>query len=136
MTYYLVKSASEVTPIIWDGVSAYTPPEGWQLLDEVQFAAWRELNPAPPTPVPVPESASPAYLRVALRRLHGITSPMISAKIELIPDPQDRQDADDLWEYATQIRRTHPLVISLAASFALTEAEVDQVFILAAQLAA
>jgi hypothetical protein len=136
MTYYLVKSASEVTPILWDGVSAYTPPEGWQLLDEVQFVAWRELNPAPPTPVPVPESASPAYLRVALRRLHGITSPMILAKIELIPDPQDRQDADDLWEYATQIRRTHPLVVSLAASFALTEAEVDQVFILAEQLAA
>jgi hypothetical protein len=54
----------------------------------------------------------------------------------LIPDPQDRQDADDLWEYATQIRRTHPLVVSLAALFALTEAEVDQVFILAEQLAA
>jgi hypothetical protein len=128
-TFYLVKSASEVSAILWDGVSDYTPPEGWTLMDAAAFIAWQEQNPAPPPPPPpVPESASPAYLRIALRRLHGITPPMVSAKIELIPDPQDRQDADDLWEYATSIRRNHPLVGSIAGAFDLSDAQVDEIF--------
>ena len=136
MTHYLVKSAAEVTAILWDGVSAYTPPEGWQLLDEAQFAAWRQQNPAPPQPPPpVPEATSPAFLRIALRRIHGITPAMVSSKIELITDANDRQDAEDLWEYATAIRRAHPLVASLASLFNLSPEEVDDVFRAADEMA-
>jgi hypothetical protein len=136
MTYHLVKSAAEVTAILWDGFSAYTPPAGWQLLTESQFAAWRQQNPAPPPPPPpVPEAAAPAFLRIVLRRLHGITPAMVSAKLELIPDANDRQDAEDLWEYATAIRRAHPLVASLASLFNLSPEEVDDVFRAADEMA-
>lgn len=134
MKYYLVKSASEVNTILWDGVSSYTPPDGWTLMDEATFIAWRNDNPAPAEKPKVPSEASPAYLRIALRRLHEITPAMVSSKIELIPDANDRQDAEDLWEYATSIRRNHPLVASIAILFALTEEQIDEVFRVAVSL--
>jgi len=48
MKFYLVKSASEVNAILYDGVTQYTPPDGCTLLNEQEFAAWRIENPEPP----------------------------------------------------------------------------------------
>jgi hypothetical protein len=50
MKFYLVKSASEVNTILYDGVSQYTPPAGFSLLNEQEFAAWRAQNPEPQKP--------------------------------------------------------------------------------------
>jgi hypothetical protein len=50
MKFYLVKSASEVNAILYDGVTRYTPPDGCTLLNEQEFAAWRIENPEPPKP--------------------------------------------------------------------------------------
>lgn len=91
-------------------------------------------NPPAPAPAPVPAHVGPAHLRIAMRRLHGITAGQVYAAISAIPDQAAQDDARDLWDYATEIRRDHPLVASFAAAFALTPAQVDDTFRLAATI--
>ena len=81
---------------------------------------------------PVPESASPATIRVALRRLHGVTNAQLDATVQAvfagIADPGARDDAETLWLYSVSIRRDHPLVAAVAQAFNLTPSQVDEVF--------
>ena len=83
-------------------------------------------------PMPVPEAASPATIRVALRRLHGITNSVLDATVgavlSTISDPGERDDAETLWLYSVSIRRDHPLVAAVAQAFNLTDAQTDEVF--------
>lgn len=135
MKYYLVKSVAETNPILWDGVTPYTPPQGWQLLNEAQFVEWRKNNPEPlPPPPPVPDSVGPAQLRIALWRSHGIKPNDVLALIAAIPDPQAEAEAEILWEYSAEVRRSHPLVTSFGAAFSLTKEQIDDVFRLAKTL--
>ena len=85
-------------------------------------------NPPAPPPAAVPGSVGPAQLRIALRHLHSITSAQVLAAIDGIADQTARDDAFDLWEYATQIRRDHPLIGSFTTAFNLTSAQVDDIF--------
>jgi hypothetical protein len=81
---------------------------------------------------PVPEAASPATIRVALRRLHGVTNAALDATVDAvlsqITDPGERDDAETLWLYSVSIRRDHPLVAAVAQAFSLTDAQTDDVF--------
>jgi hypothetical protein len=83
-------------------------------------------------PTPVPEAASPATIRVALRRLHGVTNATLDATLDAvlsqITDPGERDDAETLWLYSVSIRRDHPLVAAVGQALNLTSAQVDDVF--------
>lgn len=83
-------------------------------------------------PAPVPESASPATIRVALRRRHGITNSQLDATVAAvlagISDPGARDDAETLWLYSVSIRRDHPLVAAVAQALNLTPSQIDEVF--------
>lgn len=89
-------------------------------------------------PMPVPEAASPATIRVALRRLHGVTNAQLDATVGAvlasIQDPGERDDAETLWLYSVSIRRDHPLVAAVAQAFSLTDAQTDEVFRVAATI--
>jgi hypothetical protein len=89
-------------------------------------------------PIPVPEAASPATIRVALRRLHGVTNAQLDATVQAvlagIADPGARDDAETLWMYSVSIRRDHPLVAAVAVAFNLTDAQTDEVFRVAATI--
>lgn len=89
-------------------------------------------------PLPVPEAASPATIRVALRRLHGVTNAQLDATVQAvlagIADPGERDDAETLWLYSVSIRRDHPLVAAVAVAFNLTDAQTDEVFRVAATI--
>lgn len=86
----------------------------------------------------VPEAASPATIRVALRRLHGVTNAQLDATVGAvlasIQDPGERDDAETLWLYSVSIRRDHPLVAAVAQAFSLTDAQTDEVFRVAATI--
>lgn len=88
------------------------------------------------TPMPVPEAASPATIRVALRRLHGVTNATLDATVAAvlagISDPGERDDAETLWLYSVSIRRDHPLVSAVSAALNLTSDQTDEVFRVAA----
>lgn len=87
---------------------------------------------------PVPEAVSPATIRVALRRLHGVTNAALDATVGAvlagIADPGERDDAETLWLYSVSIRRDHPLVAAVAVAFNLTDAQTDEVFRVAATI--
>ena len=92
----------------------------------------------PDVAIPVPDAASPATIRIALRRLHGVPNSqldfVVDSVIASIPDPDEREDARTLWTYSVSIRRDHPLVAAVSSSLSLTAADVDGVFRLAATI--
>lgn len=86
---------------------------------------------------PVPEAASPATIRVALRRLHGVSNSALDATVAAVIDslPIDEQDdAETMWLYSVSIRRDHPLVAAVGQVLNLTSAQVDEVFRVAATI--
>lgn len=85
---------------------------------------------------PVPDAATPASIRVALRRLYGVGNATLDATVEAvltnISDQGERDDAETLWLYSVSIRRDHPLVAAVAAALNLTTEQTDQAFRVAA----
>ncbi|NBW12568.1 MAG: hypothetical protein EBR82_31535 [Caulobacteraceae bacterium] len=82
-------------------------------------------------PKPVPEAASPATIRVALRRLHGVSNSALDATVAAVIDslPSDEQDdAETMWLYSVSIRRDHPLVAAVGQVLALSSSQIDEVF--------
>lgn len=83
-------------------------------------------------PTPVPETATPATIRIALRRLHGISTAQLDATVNAIigsiSNPNEQEDARDLWNYAVDIERTHLLVEAVGQSLNLSSTDIDNVF--------
>lgn len=83
-------------------------------------------------PVPVPQSATHMAIRVALRRLHGVSTQQLDAAVSqvigAIPDSGDREDAEIMWHYASNVERSHPLVAAIGSALNLTSEQVDEVF--------
>ena len=83
-------------------------------------------------PVGVPASIGPGQMRVALRRLHGVTSAQLSGIVAQIiagiTDDNARADAQDLWDHSGIIERNHPLVLVVSRVLGLTSDQVDELF--------
>ena len=77
--------------------------------------------------VPVPASASPLQIRKALRQME------LKASIDAYLATQD-DETQESWEYAVQIERDNPLIAAAAAELEKTDAEIDDLFRLAATL--
>ena len=97
-----------------------------------QAAVQAAIDAHVPPPAPVPESITPAQLRVAARRLYGITAEQIDgvadAIIGSIPDDNERNDSRLMWDYAVVIERKNPLLVPAGALLELTDAQLDEVF--------
>lgn len=81
----------------------------------------------------IPTVVTMAQARKALI-LGGVSITAVNEAIADIPDPTERQLAETDWEYSTTVRRQSPLITSLAPALGLTEAEIDDLFVLAATL--
>lgn len=95
-------------------------------------------QPPPPPPPPVPQSITPAQLRIAARRLFGITRENLDAAVAAViaelatVDEQSAEDARDKWEKAVEIDRNHPLIVVVARGFGLSLTDIDNLFIFGA----
>lgn len=78
-----------------------------------------------------PERVSMRQARLALHRRNLLQT--VSESLAALPDPQ-KTEAQIEWEYATEVVRASPLVMSLASALNLTEKEVDELFFLASSL--
>jgi len=85
---------------------------GWQVLELTEAAV------------------TPRQFRLAMLAA-GVDLADIEQAIAALPAEQ-RQAARVEWEFASEIRRDHPLVAQLAAALDKTDAEIDQVFLVAA----
>jgi hypothetical protein len=74
----------------------------------------------------VPQSVTPLQARKALRQagLYDAVMAWIS---------QQSDEVQETWEYALEIRRDNPIIAAAAAELELTEQQVDDLFIAAAQ---
>lgn len=81
----------------------------------------------------VPLSITPRQLRRWLIA-HDLLATVEQA-LAAIPDAQQRALAQADWEYATTIERHHPQTLAIAALISMTSAEVDTLFLEAAQVA-
>lgn len=65
--------------------------------------------------------------------LTGISQDAVGGLISSLPEPQ-KTVATIQWEYGNYIVRNHPLIATLGAALGLTNEQIDNVFISAAQL--
>jgi hypothetical protein len=91
------------------------------------WQTWQMVPAPPPEPEPVPASVTPLQIRRALRQV-GLNDE-VAAFVEA-SSPEVRE----AWEYAVQIDRNNELIAAAAASIGATDAEVDDLFRLAATL--
>jgi len=76
---------------------------------------------------PVPKSATPRQLRLALID-EGIMPSDIEAALNAITDPTERVKALTEWEYALTYERNHPLVETLGQVFEKSSDDLDDLF--------
>lgn len=80
-----------------------------------------------PHPAPAPSSVHMRQARLAL--LQAGLLPQVQAAVAAAGEAAQIE-----WEYAHEVRRDSPLVQSLSASLALSDAQLDGLFILASSL--
>lgn len=78
----------------------------------------------PPT---VPEAISPLQARKALR-IAGLKA-AVDAYIATLPE-----EDQEAWEYAVEVRRDNPIILSGAAALGISQAQLDDLFLLGATL--
>ena len=112
---------------------AFAAEQGWKRLTAGAGIGWTffpGINTfAPPdTPAPSPEDfpLTDRKLRLGLLRLAGITDAAVRAKIALIPDADEREEATIYWDRSTEIRWEHPQTQALIALMGIsTEAATN-----------
>ncbi len=96
--------------------------------------AWTGSSYVKPAPVQlVPAEVSMAQAVIALSRA-GISEADVDAVIEAMPDGQTKTEARAWWRRSNAIRRDHPFVAALAPALGLDAAQLDALFIAAAQV--
>jgi hypothetical protein len=99
--------------------------------DYQKYLEWlADGNTPEPTPSPTPEEAlaaeraamscTPAQMRLALHRMDLLT------QVQAIADADP--EASIVWEYATVIERTSPLIDALAGPNGFTDTQIDDIF--------
>lgn len=109
-------------------VSEADTPELWgEMLEALGGSVLPYSAPAPP----VPQEVTMRQARLALAEA-GLL-PAVDAAIAGMTEPQ-RTAALIEWEYSGTVQRDKPLVLALASSLGLTEAQLDELFSRAATL--
>jgi hypothetical protein len=114
-----------------DGVNY--PAEWLRQMSPADRAAWGLVEvpepapPAPPATPAVPSSVSPRQARLAL---------LAAGKLDAVEAAVKAGSAATriAWEYGLEIRRDDKLVVELAAALSMSNAEVDDLFRVAAAL--
>lgn len=77
------------------------------------------------------QKVSMAQARIALIEQDLIDK--VEPAIDSIPDEKERAKAKVWWEYAQAVERSNPIVQTMINGFGLTDAQVDDLFLLASK---
>lgn len=130
----LIKNGLVDNMVLWDGVSAWTPPEDVTMVSDPPAGigiGWAHdgtnwTAPTPP-PAPVPAEVPQWQARRALLAAGLLTA--VEAAVAAAS-----QDIQITWEYAPNIVRNSPFVTSMAAALGLTDAQLNDLFRAAAEI--
>lgn len=134
MSYAEVKEGVVTNIIVCDDAFAAAHgflgpvPEGIKIGDFHNDGEWSQRE----TPVIVPDSIDMRRARLALRAAGHLAA--VNAAIEAM-EGYAGEDARIEWEYATAIKRDHPVVAAMQTVLGLTDEDLDNLFIAAATLA-
>lgn len=131
MQDYAIIAGGYITNVMrWDGTTPWTPPDGAtiMLLDKALDSGYTYAI-RPPS---VPDAVQPVQLRTWL--LYAGKLDQVDALIDGIPDPMQRAEAKQRWDYTLTIPRTHPMVIMIGQALGMTSAEMDAAFIQASSM--
>lgn len=114
-----VESLPSGYDLLFESVAEY---EAYRAMHQTAYDAWAAAQVAS---TPVPQSVTPWQMRRALNQLG------LRAMVEAAVAAGD-QDARDGWEFALEIRRDNPLLAGMGAALGMTDAQLDDLFRLAA----
>lgn len=111
----------------WDGVTPWEPPMGMSAVEcpEHVGVGWRYADGDfiyDPPPPPVPAAVSMFQAREVLRRHNLLDS--VDAHVNGAADPT----LSLAWEYAVEVHRNGAFVTSLAETYGLDDAALDDLF--------
>ena len=129
----VMPSADEPTHMFVARVSEAAPPgkvldSQTEEFDGTNVVVTRTWSDPVPT-VEVPESVTPYQARIAL-----LEAGLLDQLTDLMNDPSTPTAAKIAWEYATVWMRNSVFITSLGPSLGLSEADIDNLFIAAAQV--
>jgi hypothetical protein len=108
------------------GIEVPHPPADGRAVWDFNTEAWQE-------PAPVLPPITARQCRLMLLNI-GITPAMVETEIAAIADETERACALVEWEYASAYDRHHTLIDQMAAAFELPAAQVDALWLAAADL--
>ena len=134
MTRYVSVKSGTVTlaGIAWDGATPYASPDGGTLIASDTANVGDTYNgttftAAPPPPPVVPATVTAAQLKMALQAAGILTA--VTAAVNASPDPL----VGIYWANASSFDRADPRVVALGSAVGQTAAQMDAVFVAAAQ---
>ena len=134
MTRYVSVKSGTVTlaGIAWDGATPYASPDGGTLIasDTANVGDTYEgttFTPGPPPAPVVPTTVTAAQLKMALQAAGILTA--VTAAVNASPDPL----VGIYWANAGSFDRADPRVVALGSAVGQTAAQMDAVFVAAAQ---
>lgn len=133
MARFAIIDAGRVTNIV-EAEDGFGASQGWIPAGSASIGdVWdgEVFTPGPPTPLVVPAAVTMRQARLAL--LGAGLLPSMDSSIDSLPSPQ-KEAARIEWEYSHEVQRHNGLVSVLAPILGLTSAQIDALFIGAAQL--
>lgn len=129
--------APEIRAVQWDGVRGHIEyydedAPNYAISDISEFQGLIDLYNTPPEPTPAPAPSVPSHITMRQARRALLQSGYLSQVVALIDSMPE--DARIDWEFSSVVLRNYPLVAALASSLSLTEAQIDDLFILGATL--
>lgn len=133
MARFAVIDAGRVTNIA-EAEEGFGASQGWIPAGSASIGdVWdgETFTPGPPAPTVVPAAVTMRQARLALLGADLLDD--VDAAIAALPSPQ-KEAAKIEWEYSQEVQRHNGVVASLGPLLGLTDAQIDDLFLTAAQL--
>lgn len=108
------------------GDNCITAPDEW----DGNFDRWKVVDGV--LTAIIPQVVTPRQAKIALLQAGLLDD--VEAGIEAIADPATKRLAQIEWEYAHEVRRDWPLLNQIAAGMGITDAQLDELFRVAARI--